>query len=206
MPRENFGNYKESTRRVYDKFASQYEKGSRDYLDDYLLGDANNFILNLKGNRILDLGSGPGRDSEYFLSAGLRPICIDISPEMVNLCKKKGLSAVVCDVENLPYKNETFHGVWAHTSLLHVPKNLFPSVLNKISQILKSEGLFYIGMKEGNFEGFKDSKRIPGERRFYSLYLDKELRKLLNKNFEILSNSVISLEDKYLNYLCKKKN
>ncbi len=126
-------NYKKENKDAYDSYAKKFEDLTEDYLLKYILEDAKLFIANLPGEDILDLGSGPGRDSLYFKQNGLNPLCLDISSEMVNLCLQKGLRAEVGDLENLSFNDNYFDGVWAYTSLLHVPKNVFPVVLDKIN-------------------------------------------------------------------------
>jgi 2-polyprenyl-3-methyl-5-hydroxy-6-metoxy-1,4-benzoquinol methylase len=47
------------------------------------------------------VGAGPGHDSRYFQEQGLRVLCTDLSPTMVELCKAKGLDARVADFLSL---------------------------------------------------------------------------------------------------------
>lgn len=199
-------NYKEETVSAYEKHAKNFEESTKDFTLNYKIKCAELFIKSLPGTRILDLGSGPGRDSAFFKEKKLKPICLDISQEMVKLCRQKNLEAVVGDLENLPFQENSFDGVWAHTSLLHMPKKELPIVLNKIKNILNLDGLIYIGMKEGDFEGFLESDKYPGSKRFFALYSDKELREILNSSrLAMIKSSKFSLGDAvFLNYLCKK--
>lgn len=131
--------YKEANRLVYNNNAQEFEKRTKDYIRTYILEDAELFVRFLQGKDILDLGSGPGRDSLFFRERGLNPLCFDFSPEMVRLCQARGLEAQVGDLENLPFDDFTFDGVWAYTSLLHMPKSKLNPVLDKIRDILKQE-------------------------------------------------------------------
>lgn len=198
--------YKEENRKAYDTFAEIFEDNTKEYLQNHLLEDVNLFIQNLQGKRILDVGSGPGRDSLFFKNKGLNPVCIDISSSMIKLCKEKDLEAYEMDLENIEFDDFSFDGVWAYTSLLHVPKNKISSVLKRIKSLLKNDGIFYLGMKEGNFEGFKEDERYPNTRRFSTFFTDEEIRKLLTEDFELLHTSKVEIGGKiYLNYLCRKK-
>lgn len=199
--------YKDKTTKLYDRYASKFSNNTRDYLKKHIFSDANLFLESLDGRRILDLGSGPGRDSAYFLERGFDPLCLDISPEMVALCRDKGLNAEVGDLENLSFEDGSFNGVWAYTSLLHIPKRNFSEVLHNIGRILSAKGVFYIGMKKGNFEGFIKNDKYPSGERFFSLYGDRELRGLISERFRIVNSSSIELGDAcFLNYLCLKKS
>jgi SAM-dependent methyltransferase len=199
--------YKGANRDSYDKYAKEFEEFSKDYIRNHIFGDATMFMNLLPGIEVLDLGSGPGRDSVFFREHGLVPLCFDISPEMLKLCERKGLSTMHGDMENLPFGASSFDGVWAYTSLLHMPKANLPLVLRKIREILRQEGVFYLGMKEGNFEGFKESDKYPGTKRFFSYYTDEELRTHLSPLFRIVHDSRIVLGDAvFLNYLCEKSS
>lgn len=159
----------------------------------------------MRGERVLDIGCGTGRDALFFKNKGLKPKCIDISLKMVELCKNKRLDAIIMDVENLAFDKESFHGIWAYTFLLYMPKLNFYLVLDEITELIKEEGIFYIGMKEGDFEGWINDERYFGKKRFFSLYNYEELRKGLERNFNIIHTSEVKEKRHvYLNYLCKK--
>ena len=65
--------------------------------------------------------------------------------------------------------------------------------------------MFYLGMKDGNFEGLIESDKYPGDKRFFALYSDKELRDKFSPYFETIHYSEVRLGDAvFLNYLCKK--
>ena len=100
--------YKEENKKAYDKFAEIFEDNTKEYLQNHLLEDVTLFIQNLQGKRLLDVGSGPGRDSLFFKNKGLNPVCIDISSSMVELCKKKGLEAHEMDLENIEFDESSY--------------------------------------------------------------------------------------------------
>jgi len=162
------------------------------------------FLARLTGQWILDLGSGPGRDAAFFRMNGYAPVCIDLSPAMARLCREKNLDALVMDFEHLAFQPGSFNGVWAYTSLLHLPKKSIQPALESIRRVLRPEGAFYIGMGEGEFEGFREDDRFPGHRRFLSLYRDQELRPILERHFTVIHASQTAIDEKkvYLNYLC----
>ena len=200
--------YKEVNKLAYDGNARGFELRSFDYLRNYILEDANLFVDTLQGPNVIDIGSGPGRDSVFLAENNLKPLCFDISLEMIKLCRDKGLETVVGDLEMMPFSESSFDGAWAYTSLLHVPKIIFPSILQGIKRILKPNGLFYLGMKEGDFEGFISRNITPQckTQRFYSLYKEDELKDILSEDFDILHNSKVVLGDStFLNYLLKGK-
>jgi len=197
-------NYKNITKNVYEKYAKEYEENTKDY-HKYIQKELEIFLKNLKGKRVLDVGSGPGRDSFYFKKKGLEPLCIDLSEKMIGLCKEKGLNAEVMDIESMNFEGNSFDGIWAYTSLIHVPKKKMKNVLRKIYEILKPDGIFFIGMTEGSFEGMEEDEKYSGEKRFKVYYTEKELLKILSGYFTILNISKVKLKNSYINIICKSK-
>ena len=64
--------------------------------------------------------------------------------------------------------NDEFDGIWACASLLHVPQNKLPTVMEKVERALKPEGVLYASFKYG------EGERIVGERHF-SFYNEYDL-------------------------------
>jgi ubiquinone/menaquinone biosynthesis C-methylase UbiE len=153
---------------------------------------------------ILDVGSGPGRDALLLTNLGLNVTCIDASTAMVGLCKQKGLEAIEADFMNLPFNNNSFDGIWAYTSLLHVPKKDLLKAFKELLRVLKPDGIIGLGFIEGEFEGFRESSGV-NKPRYFTFYTKEEL----NKYFQKLSLKVLYFEQfkpgskNYLNYILK---
>lgn len=142
----------------------------------------------------MDIGSGPGQHSKYFKDKDLQVTCIDISPNMVDACKARGIEAYEMDLYSLNFEEETFDAIWSMNCLLHVPKSSLGSVLHNIKKIMKSGGYFYLGVYGGyDFEGiWEEDSYIPN--RFFSFYPDEEIKEVVRKEFEIISFDVIPME------------
>jgi SAM-dependent methyltransferase len=107
-------------------------------------------LLQEEGKRsLLEIGAGPGVHGKFFLDNGLEVICTDLSPEMVRLCREKGLTAHVMDFMNLDFPDSSFDAVHALNCLLHVPKRDLPRALKTIRAVLRPEGLFHLGVYGG---------------------------------------------------------
>lgn len=144
--------------------------------------------LRQSGNRLLlELGSGPGRDGRFFQEQGLSVVCIDLCPEMVMLCRDKGLEAYEMNVLHLDFPAASFDAVYAMNSLLHVPKASIRAALQGIRRVLRLGGLFYWGVWGGeDTEGpWPEDSYEP--RRFFSLYLDQQIIKLTAEYFDVMS-------------------
>ena len=201
---------KVETKMFYDKVLDRYWKDRTEsyenFIENYLSKEFNSFVENLPGKRIMDLGSGPGRDSLFFKQRGLHPVCIDISPSMVKICEENGLEAYEKDIENLNLEDESFDGIWAYASLLHLPKNRIYNSIARVRELLRPNGLFFIGMVEGDKEVlYKNDKN--NHQRFFSLYQIDELKQILGDYFEIISFkkfNVRTSQSPYINFLCRK--
>ncbi|MTL67908.1 methyltransferase domain-containing protein, partial [Turicibacter sanguinis] len=127
-----------------------------------------------KEGLILDLGCGSGRDSYYFKQNGYQIVAVDGSKELATqaslLLGQPVLNQLFEDIQF----NEEFDGVWACASLLHVSAKELPSILIKIRESLKKEGVFYISVKEGEGSGVEDG-------RFFQYYSPSQFHHLISQ-------------------------
>jgi SAM-dependent methyltransferase len=136
--------------------------------------------------RLLEVGAGTGRDSRFFADEGCVVTCIDLSREMVRLCRAKGLNAHVMDVADMSFADESFDAVYSFNSLLHLPKNEIPSVLLEIRRVLAPGGLFYFGTWGGfEHEGIHEEDDHDPHR-FFSFHDDEQLTRLTGQAFDVL--------------------
>ena len=141
-----------------------------DYTIDYYNQNAKNFIENTQNvdmhlaqdkflqlldsqSSILDFGCGSGRDTKYFLEKGYHVTATDGSAELCKLASAfTGIEVKEMLFQELDDINK-YDGIWACSSILHLPKKeLFP-VLRKMCIALKSAGVIYSSFKYGDFEG-----------------------------------------------------
>jgi SAM-dependent methyltransferase len=105
------------------------------------------------GGRILELGSGSGRDSEVLLAHGFDVDPTDGSPAMAVQAEQRLRRPVkVMQFDELADIG-AYDGVWAHASLLHVPRPALGSVLALVFRALKPGGLHFANYKSGNAAG-----------------------------------------------------
>ena len=130
--------YKRNTIDVYNKDAEKLAIKFEKLLELHRRFEFPKFIELLNGKKVLDLGCGAGEHSLFFKEKGLEITAIDLSERMIELCKDKGINAQVMDIENLEYADQSFDGIWAVTSLLHIPKEGLSKVISKLNAILKS--------------------------------------------------------------------
>lgn len=111
-----------------------------------------------KGSLVLDFGCGSGRDTRYFLEHGMYVEATDGSEE---LCR------IASDYAGIPVKQmlfqelketEKYDGIWACSSILHLPKQELKAVLKRMAGALKEQGIIYTSFKYGDFEGERNGR------------------------------------------------
>ena len=106
--------------------------------DDWKLEERQAFLELLQQEEkatLLEIGAGAGKDSKFFQDNGLQVISTDLSPEMVQFCRDKGLEAYEMDFKNLRFPDENFDAIYALNCLLHIPKKDLPEILNILKKL-----------------------------------------------------------------------
>lgn len=188
---------------TYDQMAEEYDMETTDFWQKFPRTFLNKFTEN--NSLVLNIGSGPGRDGLLLKEAGLNIVCLDASKTMVELSLEKGLNSIIGDFMNLPFSNQSFSGVWAYTSLLHVPKKDIGLALDEIKRVLQPNGTLGLGMIEGKNETYRESYNT-NLTRWFSFYSKEEIEKILIENdFEIVYFEIFKPGSRnYLNFIAKK--
>jgi len=175
---------KKETVAAYDAYADRFDAEYERHMRRYNLMHADAFAEALPGRSVLDVGAGPGNHAAYFASKGLDVLCGDLSLGMVDLCRRKGLSAIPLDLESFGLP-ERFDGIWANACLLHLPKTSMPAVLERFVRHLEPRGILGCAVKEGVGERIEAEDEYPGVRRRFSYFADDEFRALLLPHFDL---------------------
>ena len=189
-----------------------YNKNAKIYYDQTLVGNLqenyNKFLEHLQPNAyILDFGCGSGRDSKYFLDNGYKVKAIDGSIEMCKLASKYINQEVTCmKFEELNDIN-TYDGIWACSSILHIEKENLSDILIKMINSLKVNGVIYTSFKIGTGYEIKEGK-------YYNYLTKNEMIQTLNKTsksvelvdyFETLPSTIRKAENTiWGNFIIKK--
>lgn len=107
---------------------------------------------------ILDFGCGSGRDTKYFLDAGMQVDATDGSEELCRLASEyTGIPVRQMLFEELDAKAQ-YDGIWACSSILHLSQESLKDVLKKMIAALKEHGIIYTSFKYGMFEGERNGR------------------------------------------------
>ena len=121
------------------------------------------------GALILDFGCGSGRDTKAFLEAGYRVDATDGSQELCERASElTGIHVKRMLFTELDAKN-TYDGIWACASILHLNKNDLAAVLRRVERALKPGGVLYTSFKYGTFEGLRNG-------RYFTYFTEESIR------------------------------
>jgi SAM-dependent methyltransferase len=121
-------------------------------------------------------------------------VCTDLSPAMVNLCQAKGLKAYVMDFLGLDFPPGSFDAIYALNCLLHVPTDDLPAVLRKLQELLRPDGLFFLGVYGGFEREGLHEKDWHDPPRFFAHHTDEFMQHATAPFFDIVSFKTIPLQ------------
>ena len=159
------------------------------------------------GGKILDFGCGSGRDTKYFLSKGYEVDAIDGSEELCKIASEyTGIKVKQMLFEELD-GIETYDGIWACASILHVEKKQLPEIIKKIAIATKKGGIVYTSFKYGDFEGIRNG-------RFFTYLTEESFGEILRNVPELVIEKLwISAdvraergEERWLNIVLRKQD
>lgn len=185
-----------------------YDENAQEFFDGTVDADMSShhkeFLRYLPENtHILDAGCGSGRDTRMFKELGYEVTAIDGSMEMCRLASEYADANVKhMQFQEIEFENE-FDGIWACASLLHVPSEELDSVLNRLNNSLKDNGIFYASFKCGDFEGERNG-------RYFNDLTETSAIELFEKNnFKVMKtwltdDSRPERDEKWVNILVRK--
>lgn len=140
----------------YDKNAETFANGTADIDFSEM---QNIFLSELPvGATILDFGCGSGRDTKYFLQKGYKVAALDGSEKLCRIAEEKtGIPVVQMDFNDFDEQDQ-YDGIWACSSILHLPKQELRSVLIHMEKALHNGGIIYTSFKYGDFSGMRNGR------------------------------------------------
>ncbi|MBP3240752.1 MAG: class I SAM-dependent methyltransferase [Oribacterium sp.] len=192
----------DTTLNYYDANAENFIKGT---ISVDFSATQDKFLSLLSGKKILDFGCGSGRDTKYFLEKGYEVTAIDGSLE---LCKAASLYTGI-EVKHMLFQelneNKSYDGIWACSSILHLPKSELKEVLLKMSEALVQDGIIYTSFKYGIFEGERNGRYFTDFTIETFESFIEDIRELVIKEHWITGDVRPGREDeKWLNLILQK--
>lgn len=121
----------------------------------------NKFLDKLeKGSYVLDFGCGSGRDAKYFLEQGYAVDAVDGSAKLCRLASRN----IGIKVKNMLFQEleevDKYDGIWACSSILHLPTDELADVMKRMAAALKKNGIIYTSFKYGTYAGERNGRHF----------------------------------------------
>lgn len=190
--------YTKGTIDFYNKHAEYYIKSGTVVFKNLI----NKFIGLLKGSNVLDVGCGPGHDTDYFTSKGFNCLGIDLSKRMIAYARKNYRGKFrVLDFFNPRFKENTFDGVWCSAAIIHVDKKDLRKLMKNFFRILKNDGLLGVIVPR-----YYKRHKEKNDTRIFNMFYKNELEKILVQNgFKITHSEIFDFAKKKWIFVISKK-
>ena len=172
----------EDTVRSYEASAAEYAAEAAT-MPAWVAGEIEAFVDALDGTgRILEIGSGGGRDARELERRGLSVRCTDVAQGFADLLRANGVEAdrldpLTDDLADPQHPDTPYDGVWSCACLFHVAREDLVTVLGRLATATRSGGRIHASFKEGDGEN-RSTHGTPDAPRPYSdtLWREPDLR------------------------------
>jgi SAM-dependent methyltransferase len=147
----------EDTVRSYESSAAAYAIEAAT-MPAWLAREIEAFVEALGGTgRILEIGSGSGRDARELERRGLSVRCTDVAQGFVDLLRADGFRAdrldpLTDELADPEHPDTPYDGVWSCACLFHVMRDDLATVLGRLAGATRSGGRIHASFKEGDGE------------------------------------------------------
>jgi SAM-dependent methyltransferase len=165
---------------AYDQYSDVYDQEVIEFWDKFPRLTIEAFVSNLPGKKVLNLGSGSGRDALILQNEGLEVVCLDASHKMVEITRQFGFESHQAKFTEMSFPAQGFDGVWAYTSLIHVPPDEAAEAIWQLRTFLMPGGIFLIGVILGERAEMVVRRSMPGAERYFKHYQRDEITKMVS--------------------------
>lgn len=173
-------------RQNYKNYITKFGDTSR---NEVVQSGLDEFCNILNGKKVLDIGCADGGYSNYIAQKGFEVVGIDIVSEFIEYARltHSHVKFELMNMKQMSFPSNSFDGIFAIASLLHLEKNQLDVVLKKIYNILKKDGVLFFTLKAGIGEKFVPDQFDLNQQRYFSLYTQTEIQEILEKlNFNVI--------------------
>jgi SAM-dependent methyltransferase len=170
------------TVKSYEASAAEYAAEAA-AMPEWVAAEIDAFVVALGGEgRILEIGSGGGRDARELERRGLNVRCTDVALAFVDLLRADGLEAdrldpLTDDLTDPQHPDTPYDGVWSCACLFHVVRDDLVTVLHRLGKATRSGGRIHASFKAGDGEKRSASGTGVAFRRYTeTLWREPDLR------------------------------
>lgn len=163
------------TIRSYDAVAAEYAAEAAT-MPEWVAAEIDAFVTGLGGSgRVLEIGSGGGRDAFALEERGLSVRRTDIAQGFVDLLRKGGYEADQLDplsdgLADPGHPGAPYDAVWACACLIHVARADFGTVLGRLAAATRPGGRLHVSVREGDGETISTEGSAAAPRRYVETY------------------------------------
>jgi SAM-dependent methyltransferase len=147
----------QDTVQSYNAVAADYAAEAA-VMPEWVAREIDDFVNDLGGSgRVLEIGSGGGRDALALEQHGLSVRRTDVSKGFVDLLRERGFEADLLD----PLTNDLtdplrpampYDGIWACACLIHVARQDFGTVAERLAKATRTGGRLHVSVRDGDGE------------------------------------------------------
>lgn len=176
----------ETNQKCYDNLGADYTDGADDLATLIEIGAWQEFIDQLPGKRVLDVGCGAGDAAQWFADHGYTTTACDLSTEMVKVAQQHAPAAQVLvlgatDLDTLA--GQSFDGITSIHLVQHLSKTMLKKFFHDVHQLLSPDGKFLLAFTNTCYE--KTGYQLDGEKEgnyiFWHKWGMEDIVPLLNK-------------------------
>ena len=159
-----------------------------------------------EGAFILDFGCGSGRDAKTFLDQGYVVEAVDGSSELCKLASEyTGIEVKQMLFQQLQ-ETEKYDGIWACSSILHLPVDDLADVMRKMEAALKAGGIIYTSFKYGTFAGVRNGRYFTDMTEdTFAIFLEKIEKITIEEQWVSTDVRPGRGEERWLNLILRKR-
>ncbi|MBB4483321.1 class I SAM-dependent methyltransferase [Rhizobium etli] len=163
------------TVRSYDAAAAEYAAEAA-VMPEWVATEIDAFVTELPGSgRVLEIGSGGGRDALELEKRGISVRRTDISKGFVELLRESGFEAdlldpLTDDLADPQRPGMPYDGIWACACLIHVAREDFGTVLGRLAEATRFGGRLHVSVREGDGEDVSTHGSAAAPRRYVETY------------------------------------
>ncbi|QYA05289.1 bifunctional 2-polyprenyl-6-hydroxyphenol methylase/3-demethylubiquinol 3-O-methyltransferase UbiG [Rhizobium sp. B21/90] len=163
------------TVRSYDAVAAEYAAEAAT-MPEWVATEIDVFVTELGGSgRVLEIGSGGGRDALELEKRGISVRRTDISKGFVELLRGSGfetdlLDPLTDDLADPQRPGTPYDGIWACACLIHVSHEDFGAVLRRLAKATRTGGRLHASVREGDGEDVSTHGSAAAPRHYAETY------------------------------------
>jgi ubiquinone/menaquinone biosynthesis C-methylase UbiE len=174
----------------YDKIAEEYQADRCTF--DHVKELEEFASLLPKNARVIDVGCGAGIPvAKFLVDSGFEVVGVDFSEKMLRLARRNmpQTTFIRKDMTRLDFADNSFDGLTAFYSIIHVPREKHSLLFKSFNRILKPNGIMLVCMGPDEWEATED---YYGTKMFWSQYSpQKSLQLVKNGGFEVIFDKIL---------------